>query len=329
MSRLSCFAEVEALYESIKPLRGTRASENLRPLEERRYWWRRIKKYDDTCYAFLDGDYSEQRTNAEYEKDMAPILWTRNPATGDEYVRIRNGAGEYAHTGRYTFLAQHAPAGMYFEQDRNGKHFMRVRIGTAKAEPFSNHEYAQFPLPKTKHTWDYSACKPYGKDDGVFLMFKAIGGGRYERVGEPVEFRATTIDKDLKRQWKGHIDSFYQYMAAIAPMMDTTWSGTSVYRETIEEWCKHNYKGPIGRRYGVVNLLGMPHDLVRDIVTNEDHELRPALVALIAQEIGVRPVEHRYGLKDERSDIEKVRETRARYNLTMNKLLNMYEVKKG
>jgi hypothetical protein len=48
--------------------------------------------------------------------------------------------------------------------------------------------------------------------------------------------------------------------------------------------------------------------------------LRPALVALIAQEIGA---------KREVNDIDTVRDIRGKYNRVMNKLLNMYEVKKG
>lgn len=321
MTRLSCFKDVEDLYNSIKPIQGERKSQDIRPIAERRYTWRRIKKYDDNCYALLDGEYAEHRTSEAYEKDMAPYLWTRDPETGDEFVRIRNGAGQYAHTGRYEFLARHTPGGMRFVSGRDGRHFIMARIGIATDTPFSQVEWLQFPLPKTMHTWDWDHHKPYGVDDGVFLLFKALGGGRYERVGEQLEIRSTTVDKELKAQWKGKIDSFYEYMAAIVPVMEHTWQARNAYRENIAEWCKVHYSGVVlGRSYGHVSLFGIPSGLARVIVTQEDHELRPALVSLIAEEIqATREV----------TDMDILRDMRSRYNRVMNKLLNMYEMKKG
>lgn len=321
MTRLSCFKDVEDLYNSIKPIQGERKHHDIRPIEERRYTFKRIKKYDDNCYALLDGDYTEHRTSAEYEKAMAPYLWTRDPETGDEFVRIRNGAGQYAHMGRYEFLAYHAPVGMRFAVDRGGRQYLRVRIGAATDTPFSQVELTEFPLPKTMYTWNWNAQKPYGADDGVFLLFKALGGGRYERVGKQLEIRGTTVDKALKSQWKGKIDSFYEYMAAIVPMMDHTRQARNGYRENIAEWCKVHYSGVVlGRSYGHVSLFGIPSGLARVIITQEDHELRPALVALIAEEIqATREV----------TDMDTLRDMRSRYNRVMNKLLNMYEMKKG
>ena len=321
MTRLSCFKDVEDLYNSIKPIQGERKHQDIRPIEERRYTFKRIKKYDDNCYALLDGDYSELRTSAEYEKDMAPYLWTRDPETGDEFVRIRNGAGQYAHVGRYEFLATHTPVGMRFVSGRDGRQFITARIGSATDTPFSQVEWTEFPLPKTMYTWDWGHNKPYGADDGVFLLFKVLGGGRYERIGKQVELRSNTVDKALKSQWKGKIDSFYEYMAAIVPVMEHTWQARNAYRENIAEWCKVHYSGVVlGRSYGHVSLFGIPSGLARVIVTQEDHELRPALVALIAEEIqATREV----------TDMDILRDMRSRYNRVMNKLLNMYEMKKG
>lgn len=197
MTRLSCFKDVEDLYKRIKPIQGERKSQDIRPIEERRYSFKRIKKYDDNCYALLDGDYSALRTSEAYEKAMAPYLWTRDPETGDEFVRIRNGAGIYAHTSRYEFLSVHAPVGMRFVVDHNGRHFIKARIGDATDTPFSQIELTEFPLPKTMYTWDWRSNKPHGADDGVFLLFKALGGGRYERVGQLLEIRSTTDRKSV------------------------------------------------------------------------------------------------------------------------------------
>ena len=321
MTRASTFKEIVELYESITPIRGERASADIRPIEERRYSFRRIKKYDENCYALLDGDYSAHRTSEQYEKDTAPFLWTRDPETGDEFVRIRNGVGDYAHTGRYEFLHNHMPIGMRFVID-NGRHYVRARVGTGDAPALlTSFVNEDFPLPKSTYTWDWTAQKPYGADDGVYLTFKALGGGMFQRVGKLLETKGTRVDKDLKKQWKDKIDEFYLYMAAIVPMMDTSWGGVRDYRENIESWMKVHYSEVIpGRTYGYLSLFGIPHGLARLIVTQQDHELRPALVALIAQEIGA---------KREVNDIDTVRDIRGKYNRVMNKLLNMYEVKKG
>ena len=56
----------------------------------------------------------------------APITWLRDPRTGIESIRIRNGSGDYAHTSTYSFIDRATPDPMYFTID-NGKQFIRAR----------------------------------------------------------------------------------------------------------------------------------------------------------------------------------------------------------
>ena len=45
---LNSFDDVAKAYNSIKPIRGKRLSEDLRPLSSfRRYWWNRVIKIND------------------------------------------------------------------------------------------------------------------------------------------------------------------------------------------------------------------------------------------------------------------------------------------
>lgn len=310
MTILACFNDIVKLYESIKPMRGAKSKDDIRPIKERRYWWRRVKKYDDNCYALLDGDYIDYRTSTQYEFEMAPYVWTRNPETGEEFVRIRNGAGEFAHTGRYAFLYEHSPVGMYFEQDRHGQQYMHVCVSP---------EATRFPLPKSTHMWDWGMNREFKPDDGSYLLFKVLGGGRYERVGNEVSMRSTTIDKALKQQYKPAIEAFYTYIGAVAPMMQTDWGSMRTYQTAISEWAKERgYSTPYGRGWSFT----MDETLARQVVMQEDHELRPALAACVWRFI--KP-NHDSNIWDA-SDFRLVR---TRFNNKMNKLLNLYELHRG
>lgn len=315
MTNISCFNDIVNLYERIKPMRGAKSKDDIRPIEQRRYYWRRVKKYDDNCYALLDGEYPGYRTSDQYELEMAPYVWTRDPETGEEFVRIRNGAGEFAHIGRYTFLYAHSPAGMYFSKDSYGRQYMHVRTGIVGDTTASS--MTKFPLPKSTHMWDWVTNQARGSDDGSYLLFKVIGDGRYERVGNEVSMRGTTIDKTLKQQYKPAIEAFYAYIGAIGPMLQTDWSGIRNYQIAISKWAEeHGHSVWHGRGWSFL----MDEKLVRQVVMQEDHELRPALAALICNEIQ---------LKRESYDNANLSNIRTRFNNKMNKLLNLYETQRG
>lgn len=314
MTKLSCFNDIVKLYEGIKPVRGSRLKDDIRPIEQRRNLEKRVKKYDDNCYALLDGDYSG--TNADYEKDLAPILWTRDPETGDEFVRIRNGAGRYAHTIRYKFLRNHSPAGMSFLSNYTGRQYMDVVVQGEEGTSVET-----FPLPKSNYLWDWKTKKPCGPDDGLYLLFKVTGDCSYKRVGKEVSSPTAKIDKELKRIWRPAIESFYAYIGAIGPMLKTDYASILEYRDVILEWVNKHCQVQMGRiGWWRQVIKDVPCAAAREIVAQEDHELRPALAALAWIHIELQ--------RSHYTDAD-LKVIRARYNRLMNDLLGLYELERG
>ena len=132
------FADVEAHYNKIKPLRGKgNDGKDIRPIGDRKRKWERIVKISPNCYALSDGHHFGDAVFGHWTygakdykptlKDMeryAPIVW-RKKRDGTEEVTLRNAWGPGQHTGRYSFLYRHSPHRMWF-RNRNGKHFIQV-----------------------------------------------------------------------------------------------------------------------------------------------------------------------------------------------------------
>ena len=308
--RFNTFNQVVAWYEATKPVvsKHHKAEDNIRPIGQRNRKWERIRKVDPETYVLLDGYYgstmfsTNSRGDAQYEQDMAPIMWKRE-ADGD-YIYIRNGTKNSVPFSRFKFLQWFLPSSVAFQYNQQGKHWVRAKTPTG---------YEDFPLPKTHYLWDYTR-KEATKDDGRRLKFRANEDGTFTRVGEAFKVEVTTVDKELKKQWKERIEAFYIQAAALAPMLDTTWNGKHEYRNTINEWCKDN--GIDASTYGGINQI--PNTLVRQIVEEAEHPLRVPLMALVIAEIdGKRKIESQ-------NDLSSIR---ASYNRLMNKALGMYETK--
>lgn len=308
--RFNTFNSVVAWYEQTKPIvsKHHTAADNIRPIGARNRKWERIRKVDAETYVLLDGYYGSTlfnnngRGDAQYEQDMAPIMWKRE-ADGD-YIYIRNGLKGSVPFSRFKFLQWHLPNELRFKYNQQGKHWVFAKTPTG---------YEDFPLPKTDYKWDYQ-LKEAGRDDGKRLKFRVNGDDTFTRVGEAFKVEVTTVDKELKKQWKASIDAFYTQAAALAPMLDTSWNGRNEYRTVIQEWCKSNGM----EVYHHLSVGNMPSQLARTVVSDDSHELRIPLIALVVAEIGgKRAIENK-------DDLLKIK---SAYNRLMNKLLGMYETK--
>jgi hypothetical protein len=307
--RFDTFNEVVSWYERTKPMvsKNHTLANDVRPIGDRKRKWERIRKVDAETYCLLDGYYGSTMWNtpigdAQYEQDMAPIMWKRE-ADGD-YIYVRNGIKGSAPFSRYQFLGWYMPTKLRFQYNQQGAHWVRATTPTGVED---------FPLPKTDYKWDYQSKAP-GKDDGKRLKFKVNEDGTFTRVGDAFKVEVRTVDKELKKQWKERIEAFYTQAAALAPMLDTTWNGRNEYRNIMAEWGKDN---------GIdVPLWGgfhrIPNELVRQIVAQEDHAMRVPLMALVVQDIGGKRI------IESKADLRAIR---AAYNRLMNKALGMYETK--
>lgn len=310
--RFNTFDQVVSAYNSIKPIKSKYHTDvhDVRPIGQRRRKWERIKKIDDNTYALCDGTYGNHLYGSvspeqhEYENGMAPIVWMRRE-DGD-FIRIRNHLRGGCSVLRYNFLHWQLPTSMRFGYNQQGQHWV---------------EYAgeQYRLPKGRGTWDNRT--QVFTDDGAFLMFRANEDGTFTRTGNKILYSSTHVDKALKDEWRDRIEAFYAYCGAIAPIVKTDWESrheyTNMIRAYLLEW---------GKARGIGNLVGaymrqasraVPSDLVREIVTDEDHPMRVAYASMVIYEIdGHRPAETK----------QKLQFIRSAYNRLMNKALNLYKV---
>ena len=155
------FAEVEAHYNSIKPLVSKCHSreQDIRPIGDRKRKYERIKKINRNCYVMMDGYYSgddvfrwwfmsNDESNTVTDKELirlAPIVWRRHK-DGTETVKFRNGTGQGLHNGRYSFIKRNTPSGIWFNIS-NGKQFVNG-VYLAKGSSITKDDYHREPDSK-------------------------------------------------------------------------------------------------------------------------------------------------------------------------------------
>jgi hypothetical protein len=309
--RFDTFDQVVSWYERTKPMisKNHTASHDVRPIGDRQRKWERIKRIDENTYALLDGNYGNTiwgtqyaPEHAEWENTMAPITWMRRE-DGD-FIRIRNHTKNGCTVTRYNFLQYNLPTSMMFQYNQQGKHWVKARVESG---------YEEFALPKCKVRFDHGTKQL--QDDNIFLMFKVNGDGTFTRVGDKLSVEVQKVDKELKKQWRERLDTFYNYCAAIAPMIDVSWSGKNDYANMLRE-----FEIVPGANLGGVwirDSRSVPTGLVRQIITQEDHPMRVAFAALVIADIkGKRVIESQ----------DDVRDIKAAYNRVMNKALGFYKI---
>jgi len=222
---LNTFAEVERRYNDIKPIRG---SDNLRPLGDRARKWEHIHKVSANKYVLLDELTAEAndpvwRQPLDEAIKRAPVIWTRNPRTGIEKIRIRNGSGQWNHNQRYSFLQRALPRCMDFHVI-SGKQYV------------SNHTTKHY-LPKTKwvhkqyydhyalHSRSYHpSCRFTKNDDGKCLDFERDGKSHEqwvcltERHKEPV---TRTKVSPAKKPYRKGIQNYAEWAWLLKDILHT------------------------------------------------------------------------------------------------------------
>ena len=307
--RFNTFDSVVTWYAATKPIisKNHTREHDVRPIGERRRKWERIKRIDENTYALCDGNYGNaiwggQTAGAdEYENTMAPITWMRRE-DGD-YIRIRNHSTGHCSVTRYNFLHLHLPTALRFGYNQNGKHWVR-------------HNGEDILLPKCNVRYDHGK-KLVQADDNIFLLFRANDDGTFTRVGDKLKVQVQRIDKDVKKEWRPRIAAFYEFCAAIGPMVDKSWNAQQQYHEQVRDWSRANLD-PNSNISGwwIRNASNIPEHLMREVVDNDEHEMRVAVAAMVIKYLGG-------GVAHTEDD---VRSIKAAYNRLMNKTLGLYRV---
>ena len=259
-SRFNSFDNVAKMYADIVPLRGARKAEDVRPIWNRRYSWRRVVKINDNKYVLHDGDYIVGQRTFEESCDLAPITWERK-ADGD-YITVRNCHAPYYSMSRYAFLSSALPRTMWFKID-NGKHYIV-------------HGGKEHYLAKFKAHYDSNVGK-HIVDKDMTITFKAHADGTFERVSELLPMRIRRMNKDLKVKYDPMIKDMWDWACMVLPILGETmhdWNVRSAHAEKVSggsAWYWDKSTDP---------------KKIREIVEDPEHELRLSLVAIASWTAG-------------------------------------------
>lgn len=287
---LNSFSKVADHYDSIKPIRGT----DIRPLGDRARKWEHIVKVHNNKYVLTNilPDDDPQYIYQESRKgmiDRAPVTWTRNPRTGIEKIRIRNGSGDFAHNSTYSFLTRAIPHSMDFYID-NGKQFVKAYNQDSILQTHF--------LPKSKWVhgryydhWKTAAPNNWwvGKqdftktDDKVYLEFEHTefncphtgnAGTIFNLVHgqhkEPVtRYR---IDKKLKKKYVKSFKEFVEWAWVMKPLLSETFQNDWQARQSIKEQCGDALNS---------------HDAFRNMLLDDNDERRTPVVSWILGQMTV------------------------------------------
>ena len=288
---LNTFKEVEFDYNSTKPVvsKYHTKEQDIRPLGNRRKKWERIVKVNDNCYALLSGfDRSDALRNMWYmrgrELDLspeevrywAPIVWERHPDLKDRFgdpvetVTVRGITRSHDHA-RLKFIRSYLPTAIDMPDSST------VRMDDVRMY-----------LPRTNESDD---------GDKNFMVFErntSAYGPRFYVASE--EFARpkiqSRINKELKAKIKPHMDAFYEWVCAMAPILPSapSWASSADiddYHERASKYREYRMNQTqklvdAGVMTGFWNAKFVPERTIEAIVT-EDTELRLALAVLFLE----------------------------------------------
>lgn len=312
---INSFADAEARYNKVKPIRG---SDNIRPIGDRRRKWERIHKFSRNCYGLFDGGVGDPKTqwwdrsvlnvtDAE-AKSMAPVLWWRDKY-GSDHVRFRNETGAGAHNGRYKFLHKAMPVGLDFRV-HDGKQF--IAYGGDKYFLAKGTRVPSTWLNANATAWLRRSDSVTTIDDGVALTFvrfaeytrgwKFDGGGK----GIPQPPR-TLVDTKTKAKHKEAIQQFWDWLCVTAPMLPV-----DDWRYIMEK--RSELRGYTQSVVGVDNLemgLHILPEVALQIITDYNNPLRVNMALEFLKRLSIAKVQTE-------ADAKKVR---SQYNRWINKTL--------
>ena len=208
------FDGVVKMYNSIKPLRGKRLEQDIRPIGERSKWWERIIKVDNSTYVITDGLWSWTYNQMEVLNDpevadrllsFAPIVWTREE-DGD-YITVRNTSEGNQSQSRYRTLIAWLPGVLRFSYGGNGKHWVN------HVSKNTRHYLPKFKVVNKDQKW------VMGTD--TCLKFKCVDGDFVNVIGNhkgivPVVNRAVTAKYNPK------IRELWQWGQIVLPVFGNT-----------------------------------------------------------------------------------------------------------
>lgn len=322
INQLNSFADVEERYNSVKPV----VSENhplehdVRPIGARRRKWERIIKIDDNTYALSCGGMSDPVFHYGYGAQsglptldevamLSPIVWRRN-ADGTETVTVRNGAGRWAANTTYSFLDRALPRTLRFRMSRVGRHsIFNLTTSTEhylpKTRTVPQHFYAYWAKESNRSSWAKANLALYQVEpDNLSLVFKRTENG-FISVGPEIVELVTRTRRNLteKNPLRPQIAAFMSQVTAMYPLLRDQMSWSFLHeaaKNASEIAVANNMVERYGRATSAPFRASQP-ELVRDVLRDEEHPLRHALIVTGISELkdAYRDAERMLSSKDD------------------------------
>ena len=297
---LETFTQVATRYHNTKPMRGKHAGKDVRPVADRARCWERIKKISDDCYLLMFHGYADDvfpyywnragSVTQEEQIALAPICW-RKRKDGSETVTVRNGVGQQAHQGHYSFLDRMIPRGMAFSI-YGGKQFITADSGKHYLPKCMYVPKSIYDTRSVNKRWD---SWMQAKDDGSSLTFLR-GGNTFTLISKECDVPKPPrilVDKKAKAKHKDAIASYLEWISTIAPMLPVgDWQYVSEKRN--ELWEAQRSLGLNG---------GTHDDFAIQVITEQDHPQRLAMAVDFIRQYGtIRNVQSQNDIKQVRTE---------------------------
>jgi hypothetical protein len=301
-SYFKSFEQVEAHYNSIKPIRGRNDMFGpVVPIGDRRRKHERIIKLSRNCYILDDGwhmgssnyysDANEKaHLQAKHMEYYAPIVWKRHK-DGRVSVRIMNGVGgsQSAFQSRYSFLWRHLPEGMWL-QILNGKQYVvneshttttveGPRYYLAKGNTIPDF-WKETRSERNRHWKQFT----YKNDNAalVFRLSKHVSQSTNKEIpfikwewdgksGKPETKKFTKVNKEAKQAYKQHIKDFFDWGMTMVSMLPL---GDREYQNKINSEIHKYVEEHEGKRIGYHSSGYLDANLFKKVLKDEQHELR-------------------------------------------------------
>lgn len=216
---MNTFEQIEKLYNSITPLRGPRASYDIRPLHKRSKWYERIAKIDDNTYVLSDGWWAGAYINSTPEQveiakhnmqQVGPIVWERRK-DGD-YIRIYSCRENTASWSRYKFISYWLPRYLRHNYNSNGVHWIETGGKKYLLPKWSSKEKSE-NNPQILHT------------DENYLEFKVEQGpiGEvYTCVSKEYKRQVPIVNREITKKYNPMIKEYWEWIRVTMPVFGNT-----------------------------------------------------------------------------------------------------------
>mgnify|MGYP003115193296 FL=1 len=300
---LSTFEQVEAKYNSVKPLvsKHHKREDDIRPLGDRRRKWERIEKVDSNKYVLHDavmysGIHPYEASNSYWLPYLKrpPITWERKD--GKEFVTVRPNIRMAHDTSRYQFLRAYLPSGLYFDNHtKHGRHMI-------------NNVFIARPK--------------YGRDKTDYHLTFERNDLRWKCITKPWAETRSVVDKGKKAELRADLEQFYEWICSVGLLLDVEYENLKHLQNEAQDYIDVNGLNP----NAVINIRSdFPIPIALQILKDYNHPLRIHL----ATNFLVRMDNHRSWAEPNTSLIKSIetvedqRNFRAKYNSWVNKAFGL------